>query len=232
MKDEVVFFLPTRKGSQRIKFKNTRPFAKFEGGLVENKLRQLVKVKGIDTIVVSTDDERTIEIARSINPQGKSIEIIERPAELSHSKTLVEDFINYIPTIVNAKVIFWVHATAPFVTEEDYENAWKTFYAERDKHDSVLSVTRLQQFIWSKETNNIINCDRSVNKWPNTQDLTPLYEINHAFYISSRENYLKYSDRIGVTPFLYELNKIKSFDIDWEDDFILAEFIQERLIKV
>jgi CMP-N-acetylneuraminic acid synthetase len=230
-KEDVVFFLPTRKGSQRVINKNTKPFAGIPGGLVENKLHQLLKVKSIDTIVISTDDERTIEIVEGINPKGKKIEIIKRPAELSHGKTLVEDFINYIPTIVKAEVIFWVHATAPFVDENDYELAIEQYFKEQESYDSVLSVTKLQQFIWSKESNTIINCDRSVNKWPNTQDLTPLFEINHAFYISSRQNYIKYSDRIGVKPYLFELSKIKSFDIDWNDDFVIAESIFDKFFK-
>lgn len=41
MSDKVAFFLPTRKGSERVKNKNTRPFAGDEGGLVEIKIKQL-----------------------------------------------------------------------------------------------------------------------------------------------------------------------------------------------
>lgn len=92
-------------------------------------------------------------------------------------------------------------------------------------------MTKIQQFLWSKENNICINHDRSIVKWPRTQDLKPLYEINHAFYINSKENYYKYRDRIGELPFLYELDKIHSFDIDWEDDFKLAEMIYTQLYK-
>ena len=35
MSEKIAFFLPTRKGSERVKSKNTRPFAGIEGGLVE-----------------------------------------------------------------------------------------------------------------------------------------------------------------------------------------------------
>ena len=81
--------------------------------------------------------------------------------------------------------------------------------------DSLLSVSKIQQFLWSKKENRCINFDRSLVKWPRTQDLSPLYEINHAFYINSRENYLKLHDRIGESPLLFELDRIHSFDIDW-----------------
>ena len=41
MSEKIAFFLPTRKGSERVKNKNTRPFAGSEGGLVENKIKHL-----------------------------------------------------------------------------------------------------------------------------------------------------------------------------------------------
>ena len=40
-KEKVAFYLPTRKGSERVINKNTKPFAGIEGGLVENKVKQL-----------------------------------------------------------------------------------------------------------------------------------------------------------------------------------------------
>ena len=43
--DKISFFLPTRKGSERVKNKNTRPFAGIKGGLVENKIKQLLSCK-------------------------------------------------------------------------------------------------------------------------------------------------------------------------------------------
>lgn len=51
MSDKVAFFLPTRKGSERVKNKNTRPFAGDEGGLVEIKIKQLFATKHIDEIL-------------------------------------------------------------------------------------------------------------------------------------------------------------------------------------
>ena len=58
-----------------------------------------------------------------------------------------------------------------------------------------------------------------------------LYEVNNAIFINSRKNYIKYDDRIGKKPFLLEIEKIKSFDIDWPEDFLIAENIYETLYK-
>ena len=48
MTTKVAFFLPTRKGSERVKNKNTRTFAGIEGGLMANKIRQLLDTRLID----------------------------------------------------------------------------------------------------------------------------------------------------------------------------------------
>jgi N-acylneuraminate cytidylyltransferase len=224
--ENIAFFLPTRKGSERVAHKNTKPFAGVQGGLLAIKLRQLLEVNSIDKIVLSTNDECSIKTALSFNT--KKIHIIERPEQLCLSSTNIVDFINYIPTIVHADHVFWVHTTAPFVDSNVYESAlrkYKELVLQEKLYDSMLSVTKIQQFIWDKEGNTCINHDRLVVKWPRTQDLKPLYEINHAFYINSIENYLKLNDRIGNRPYLYELDKLQSFDIDWKDDFTLAEML-------
>ncbi|MFC0181193.1 hypothetical protein ACFFJX_00835 [Pseudarcicella hirudinis] len=64
--------------------------------------------------------------------------------------------------------------------------------------------------------------------WPRTQDLETLYEINHVMFMTSREVYENQKNRIGNNPFLYVMNKVKSYDIDWEDDFKIAEMIYEK----
>ena len=230
--DKIAFFLPTRKGSERVVNKNTRTFAGVEGGILKIKLQQLLEVERVQNIIVSTNDPETIAIAQSFN--NPRIVVIERPERLCLSSTVIEDFINYIPTIVDAEHIFWVHATAPFADVKVLNNAldyYEKTVLNGDANDSLLSVTKIQQFLWSERENKCVNYDRSIVKWPRTQDLEPLYEINHAFYINSKENYLKFHDRSGERPLLDELDKIHSFDIDWEDDFALAEMIYKQLYQ-
>ena len=63
MSNTVAFFLPTRKGSERVPNKNTRPFAGIEGGLLENKIKQLLATNQLDEIILSTNDETRMHIA-------------------------------------------------------------------------------------------------------------------------------------------------------------------------
>ena len=103
MKEKVTFFLPTRKGSERVKNKNTRSFAGIEDGLIGNKISQLVQSKLIDEIIISTNDENCISIARKYD--DPRIRIYERPEQLCTSQTNLQDLIAYVPTITDAQHI-------------------------------------------------------------------------------------------------------------------------------
>lgn len=229
-RDNVSVFVPTRKNSERVANKNTRPFCGIEGGLLRLKLETLLKMTSVGEIVVSTNDESTIEVAESF--RETRIRIDHRPEHLCLSETKVSDLIAHVPTVVSSDTIFWIHVTSPFLTAEDYENALSTFFDNLDsgKADSLLSVTKIQQFLWDDEERKMINWDIRGGNWPRTQDLKPVYEVNHAFYINTRANYLKYNNRVSPDLAVHVLDKIKAFDIDWEEDFLIAESIYEKLI--
>lgn len=228
MNHQLSFFLPTRKGSERVKNKNTRDFAGIKGGLLALKLKQLINFPMEAPIILSTNDAEAIEIAGLFN--SERIKIIARPEELCLSSTVLSDLIQYIPGIISTDNIFWVHTTEPFVDEHDYYDAYQKYLKAIDSgiNDSLMGVTKVQEYLWDKEANDFVSHDRQKVKWPRTQDITPLYSINSTMFINSRQNYLKFGDRIGNNPFLYEMNKIKSFDIDWQEDFELAEMMYEK----
>ena len=111
--NNIVAFLPMRKGSERVPNKNIKTFANINGGLAFIKIQQLLKVKAIDKIIVSTNDADVKKIASSFN--SNKIVIINRSEDLSSSDTSTDDLIKYVPTIINSGVILWTHVTSPFI---------------------------------------------------------------------------------------------------------------------
>ncbi len=229
MKDKISIFLPTRKNSERVVNKNTRDFAGIEGGLLKIKLEELLKISEVDEVVLSTNDDESITIASGFN--DPKLKIIRRPDELCLSETKLSDLISYVPTIIQNEIICWTHVTSPFLTHKDYEHALAVFIKDLDakKSDSLASVSKIQQYIWDNEQKKMVNFDMSHGNWPRTQDLNPLYEINNAIFITTRNNYVRHNNRISSNMSIYELDKIKSFDIDWEDDFRLAEILYKSI---
>ena len=225
---KVAAFLPCRKGSQRIKNKNIRTFAGIDGGLVKIKLLQLSKVNSIEKIYLSTNDEEVIEITKKLNIDNLIIDI--RPEYLCASETTTDELIKYVPNLIQNEHILWTHVTSPFIDDLVYENAIMQYYSllRKSENDSLMSVTELKKFIWDKK--GPVNYNRDNRKWPFTQSINPLFEVNSGIFISSRNNYLKLSDRIGETPFYFILDNIKSFDIDWQEDFQIAELLFKKCL--
>lgn len=228
MSEKIAFFLPTRKGSERVKNKNTRPFADIEGGLVENKIKQLLSTKHIDEILFSSNDEMCIAIAEKYTSDSR-LKIIPRPNELCLSTTNLQDLICYVPTITNADHILWGHVTTPLVEAKVYDTAIEQYLSKIIKgYDSLVSVKELKNFLLNQE-GKLVNNTTNI-PWPRTQDLEPLYEINHAIFLAKRSVYTEQKNRIGQKTLLYIMDEIHSKDIDWEEDFKIAEIMYKTLL--
>ena len=65
MKNSIKTVLTVRKGSVRVKNKNFKPFNK--KNLLSYKIEVLKKVKGLGEIIVNTDSDEAIEIAKNYN---------------------------------------------------------------------------------------------------------------------------------------------------------------------
>jgi CMP-N-acetylneuraminic acid synthetase len=216
----ITAFLPCRRGSQRIPDKNIKEFAGVEGGLLKIKLDQLCKVKEIDSIVVSSNDKRVLDFsAKYIDSR---IIIDERPDHLGSSETTTDQLIQYVPNLIKEGHVLWTHVTSPFMNENDYGQIVKKYHSVcNEGFDSLFTVLKLQGFIWDKA--GPVSYERSKLKWPMTQNIEPLFEIDSGVFLSSIENYLHYKDRVGDNPYLYQQDKVKSVDIDWPEDFLFAE---------
>ena len=208
-----------RAGSERIFEKNTRTFANIQGGLCKIKLEQLILCDLVENIIISTNDHRVAEISNSIN--SKKIKVIRRPDALASSSTSTDELIKYVPEVMPDCHILWTHVTSPFIGPEIYSEMIETYFSNLNQFDSLMTVTKIQKFIWSKREP--LNYSRSTEKWPRTQTLSPLWEVNSGAFITSREIYQAKLDRIGDAPFLFSLSNEIAFDIDWPTDFEMAE---------
>jgi N-acylneuraminate cytidylyltransferase len=228
MNKKVSIFLPTRAGSERVTNKNTRNFAGVEGGLLAIKLEQLLSLSKVKEVVLSTNDQESIEVAQNFLSNPK-LKLIQRPDHLAQSHTNLIDLVNYVPSICSSEHILWTHVTSPFVNAEDYETAINLYFEKMtENYDSLMSVKEIQNYVWSKKENKVSNRkDDDFKKWPRTQDLEKVYEVNSAIFIASKKIYKKENDRIGKTPYLLTHSFLQSIDVDWEEDFMIAEKLYE-----
>ena len=220
MSNKIHCFLPCRSGSQRVPKKNIKPFAGNEFGLIEIKLRQLIDVEEIDTIFLSTNDEVILDYARSLH--SEKLFIHHRCEELSSSETSTDDLVAHALDLVQTGHILWTHVTSPFINASNYRQIIDQYRTALDEnYDSLMTTTLIQSFLWKDGAP--LNYNRSDEKWPRTQTIEPVHEVNSGGFIASCSVYERCRDRIGETPFLMPLEHNTGFDIDWPSDFELAE---------
>ncbi len=226
----VSIFLPVRKGSERIINKNTKAFSGIEGGLLRLKLDQLKNIDEVEEILVSSNDPVCLQIAEEVSLKNEKIKVLKRPEGLGTSLTDLEDLIKYVPTITGCDDVLWTHVTSPFCEAKHYIQAINKYNSFVDKEfDSLVAGHDYKEFLLDKESAKIIN-NPSKLKWPRTQDLQGLFQINNAIFLCSREQMIN-GNRLGENPYLFHTGKIPSIDIDDEEDFTIAEFIYEGIIK-
>ena len=125
-------------------------------------------------------------------------------------------------TIENTKGEYFiqVHATNPILKVNTIDRAIESFMRNQKSYDSLFGVTKVQKRFWRKDGSPI---NHKISDEPTTQKLEPLFEENSCLYIFSRESFYKSKNRIGVKPYLFEISKLESWDIDEEEDFEIAK---------
>ena len=184
-------------------------------------------------LFVNTDSEEVLnEIGDIPNVYGipRSKKHIDWEKNASSVGSPVEDMLmNFCEddTIHPSEVICLFHVTSPFIDLETIEKASE--YLNKG-YDSVQSVKRLQNFSFVVEDEKIIpiNYDESIIQ--KTQDLTPVFASLGAFFISTKEKFLEERRRIPGKVFNYELDSIKSIEIDYMDDLQLTRCVASSML--
>jgi CMP-N-acetylneuraminic acid synthetase len=218
-------FLPCRAGSTRVPEKNTRPFAGLEDGLLGVKLSQLARVRGVDQVIVDSNDPVVLELATARRARWSGhgdLVVTSRPDALGQSDTTTDALIAHALATVEADVMLWTHVTSPLAGPDVYEEALAA-YRGRDpqRHDSLMTATSIQGFLWRDEVP--LNYARTPIRWPRTQDIEAVWEVNSAVFIVATALGRQVGDRVGERPLLHPMSKIASLDVDWMDDFHIAE---------
>ena len=126
---------------------------------------------------------------------------------------------------IPADIYIMTHTTAPFITKESIEKGLKA--VKSGKYDSSFAAKKLQNFLWKDGA----AFNYELSNIPRTQDLPTFYEETSGFYIYKNEVMEKLNRRIGQVPFIVEIGKIESIDIDEPEDFIIADAIYNHIFR-
>ena len=219
-REKITVVVPVRKGSQRVKNKNFKPFA--DSNLLKVKLDVLKQVDVIDDIVVNTDSNIALQIADEYGVSKCVREDYYASSECNNS-----EFFQNIAENTNTDYIIYSPCTAPLIKVDTYYDFINRFRNAKDRYDSLTTVTDVKQHLWLDEKPMNYNPSDS----PNTQDLPDIVSLTYGISIISKKDMIKYRNIVGEKPLFYKLDDFEAVDIDNPIDFEFAEFIYKKYRK-
>lgn len=208
---KTVAFVPIRLNSQRVAGKNLRPLS--GSPLMCHILRTLTQVEGIDEVYVYCSDESI----RPLLPDG--VRFLRRDTSLDRDTTLGREIYDAFTAEVEADLYVLAHATSPFIRPATIAEALAK--VKSGEYDSSFSAERIQTFAWYEGR----PLNYRLDNIPRTQTIEPVYIETSAFFIFSRELWCGRRQRIGDRPWMAVVDRIEGLDIDYPEDFAMAEII-------
>jgi N-acylneuraminate cytidylyltransferase len=137
---EITAVVPIRKGSERIPGKNLADFATVDGktyNLLEWKLLQLLQVLPAENVLVSSDWDEALAIAREVGANT-----LVQPAHVSASDSPFDETIAYCLGAVTTRHVAWSPVTAPLLGPENIKEVFSNYQSlSEDAQGNGLIVT-------------------------------------------------------------------------------------------
>ncbi len=219
---KITAVVPVRKGSQRVKDKNLRPFA--GTSLLEIKLNMLLNVPEIDSIVVNTNSEAAIELVEE-EYQGTKVSFYRRSEYYASSQCSGSEFFKHLAEVTDTDIFIYTPCTSPFVKSETVSKCIKQFM-EHPEYDCLATVSSVKEFLWLK--GKAVNYDPLHA--PNSQNLPNIVALNFGTTVVNKSTVIENCNIIGKKPQFVLTDEIESMDIDTPLDFYIAEQMYYKVV--
>ncbi len=222
---KTVAVIPVKFKSERVPSKNFRKFYKNKS-LLDILLDKLLKIKKIEKIFISTDNQK---ISFKNKKLKNKIEVIFRDKKLCNNKTpwseVIYNVVNHLPVNDNTNVM-WCHTTTPLF--DDYSNALN-FFLNNKSFNGLVAVSKIKEFLIGE---NKIPLNYSWGNWHKySQNMPNIFAVSGALFICKKKEFLKNRYVISTNPFFYESSSFSSIDIDNIYEFELARILYQNKNK-
>lgn len=223
-KKKIIAVIPARLGSQRVKAKNLRLIN--GKPLIYYVIDTCKKVGLFNKVYVNSDSDLFGVVA-----QRYGVDFYKRPAHLATSQSMIDEYLYDFLSHVQCDILAVVNPTSPFLKADEIEGAINNF-VEND-FDTQLACQDIKTHSFYNNTPINFSTD---GKHPRSQDLIPVKALNFAVTIWNAESFKKqftekghavYTGKLGF----YSFSGLSAIDVDWEEDFVLAELIMNNMEK-
>ncbi len=209
---QYVVLIPARGGSKGIPNKNLIEI----GGkpLIAWTILAAIKHFHCEAIFVSTDSSEIMSVAKKYGAQVP----FQRPSEISTDSASTEAVVlHFLEWLEHSQLEFenlvLMQPTSPIRKNFSIKEAVQLF--ESESADSLVTVCKSQKFIWKDP--NMPHASYDIYDRPRRQDIKSQDEIyfeNGSFYITKKQIYKKFKNRLGGKIVMYEMSPEESFEID------------------
>jgi CMP-N-acetylneuraminic acid synthetase len=220
--NDVCVLVQARMGSQRVPGKMLRSFA-------ETTLTDILFEKLSNSSIIPKSNIYFSAYENELKEVGKKygINIFNRSKNSAFAETdmqLIYEWHDKLPF----KYVVLVSACNPLLTIETIDAFIKSF-VESDKQ-GAFAVFEKKTYYWNKD-------GQAITDWQganimNTKFVEPIYEAAHCLY-ASRLDIIKngyWMDTVSPpAPELFVMKELEAFDIDYEWQFQLGEYLYKRL---
>lgn len=221
---KILSIIPARKGSERLKNKNTKLLC--GKPLISYSIEHALHSKYINNIVVTSDCREIEKISQNYN-----INYINRPKNLCTSSATSESaLIHVLEFFENKNIIFdivvFLQCTSPIRRKNEIDNAIDHFL--KNEADSLFSCFDDVSFFWKKNGKKLKSFNYDYNHRKREQDFEPYLNENGSIYIFKPKILKKYNNRLGGSIVAYRMPEWASFQIDNEEDFEIISSIMKN----
>jgi len=216
----VVALVPVRKGSERVPRKNIKSFA--GTSLLEIKISQLKRIKKFNEIVVTSDCDEMLALAKNLGVSSH-----KRDELYCLASTPMSEVYKYFGReFKEHQTLAYVNVTNPLINDDVFDTCLRAFETKESHYTSVNTVTPIKDFMWYDGYP--INYD-PLNQ-PRSQDLPNYYSLNFACNIVSTDVLASSGMVVGAKHIPVFVDKIQALDIDDIYDFEIAETLYKKKI--
>lgn len=213
----MIAILFMKEHSERLPNKNVKDFC--GKPLFYWIIYNLYEVCQIDKVVVDTD---SLSIKEKLISYFPEITVLDRPKNLLGNHVTANPLIGNMISKIDGHDFLQTHVTNPLLKSSTISNAINCYRSFKKRHDSLFGVTIHNSPCYKFDGDPINHDPETIEQ---SQLIEPIFEDNSNLYIFSRECFNLWG-RVGLNPYLFNICKTESIDINTEEDWKLAEAIK------
>jgi YrbI family 3-deoxy-D-manno-octulosonate 8-phosphate phosphatase len=215
---KITAVIPVRKGSTRCRNKNFRDFG--DTNLLKLKIETLKKVKDIDKILVSSNCDIMLGIAKDMG-----VDIHKRDEKYCTSECSGSDLYIALANAIESDLLLMTFCVTPFISVETYINTINKY--RNNKCDSISTVYNFKHYLWYN--NKPINHDYS--NAPPTQNLPDYFVPSFGIHLTDKYSVFENKNVISKCPIFEIVDEVECIDIDTPYEYLISELLHNNNIN-